>query len=276
MWRVILRYLISFGLIALSPPLVHAATPQEQYRKAISVLVGGSDHQSDMDDAARLLRIAADSGYSPAQTALGSAYEQGIAVSQDTQQAISWYKKAAEQGDWIAQFSLGRLYFQGGAIARDTAMAKKWLELAAADERDNGAAFYLGLLYDDGQGTATNYKAAEKWYRQAADRGNSFAMEKLGVLLLRGVIAQPGPASREEAYVYMITAAALGNHNVDQQLRSIEADLGKKSADAAREKSLDLRERVRSYSRTQCGGWDGQFSGAPTPPPLSVQINCEE
>jgi len=73
-------------------------------------------------------------------------------------------------------------------------MAKKWLELAAADERDSGAAFYLGLLYDDGQGTATNYKVAEKWYRQAAERGNPFAMEKLGLLLLKGVWSRnPAP-----------------------------------------------------------------------------------
>jgi len=77
MWRVILRYLISFGLIALSPPLVHAATPQEQYRKAISVLVGGSDHQSDMDDAARLLRIAADSGYSLSADCAGLSVRAG-------------------------------------------------------------------------------------------------------------------------------------------------------------------------------------------------------
>ena len=249
--------------------------PQEQYRKAISLLVPRNNRQSDQNDALNLLRAAADQGYAPAQTALASAYEQGFVVTQDIQQAIGWYKKAAEQGDWIAQFSLGRIYFVGGPVSRDTAMAKKWLELAAADERDSGAAFLLGLLYDDGQGTATNYKVAEKWYRQAAERGNPFAMEKLGLLLLKGVVAEPGPKNREEAYVFFLSAAALGNHQVDQQLQSIEVDLGKNTADAARAKALDLRERVYGYSRGQCSGWYGQFSSTPTPPPLDLQLGCE-
>jgi TPR repeat protein len=251
-----------------------AATPQEQYRKAISLLLAGNNRQSDQDDAVNLLRTAAGSGYSPAQTALGTAYEQGFVVTQNTQQAIAWYKKAAEQGDWIAQFSLGRLYFSGTAVARDTAAAKKWFEAAAADSRDGGSAFYLGLLYDQGQGAATNYAEAAKWYRQSADRGNPFAMEKLGLLLLKGYGPEPAQKNREEAYVLFLTAAELGNHQVDQQLRSIEPDLGKNGADAARSKALDLRDRVDSYARMQCGGWDGQYGNPPTPPPLNLQPIC--
>jgi TPR repeat protein len=254
--------------------LAHAATPQEQYRKAISLLLAGNNRQSDQNDALALLRASAVSGYSAAQTALASAYEQGFVLTQDTQQAIGWYKKAAEKGDWIAQFSLGRIYFLGGTVSRDTAMAKKWLELAAADERDSGAAFFLGLLYDAGQDTATNYKVAEKWYRQAAERGNPFAMEKLGLLLLKGVIGEPGPKNREEAYIFFLAAAELGNHQVDQQLQSIEADLGKNGAEAARGKALDLLDRVYGYSRAQCSGWYGQYSSAPTPPPLALQPEC--
>lgn len=276
MRKMILRCTICFIFITLNSFLAQAATPQEQYRKAISLLLAGNNHQSDQNDALNLLRASAVAGYSPAQTALASAYEQGFVLTQDTQQAIGWYKKAAEQGDWIAQFSLGRIYFLGGGtISRDTAMAKKWLELAAADERDSGAAFLLGLLNDDGQGTATNYKLAEKWYRQAAERGNPFAMEKLGLLLFKGVVAEPGPKNKEEAYIFFLAAAALGNHQVDQQLQSIEADLGKNNADAAREKALDLRDRVYSYSRAQCGGWYGQYSSTPTPPPLDLQPACE-
>ncbi|MCU1221078.1 MAG: hypothetical protein JWN42_2275 [Candidatus Angelobacter sp.] len=275
MRKMILRYAICFIFIALNSLLAQAATPREQYHKAISLLQGGNNHQNDQNDALNLLRTAAGSGYSPAQTALASAYEQGFVVTQDTQQAISWFKKAAEQGDWIAQFSLGRIYFIGGPVSRDAAAAKKWLGLAAADERDSGAAFFLGLLYDDGQGTATNYRVAEKWYRQAAERGNPFAMEKLGLLLLKEVINEPGPKNKEDAYMFFLAAAALGNHQVDQQLQAIDADLGKNGADAARERALDLHDRVDRYSHTQCGGWDGKYSSAPTPPPLDLQPACE-
>ena len=39
---------------------------------------------------------------------LGSAYGEGLAVTQDHEQAVSWYRKAAEQGNsGIAQSKLG-------------------------------------------------------------------------------------------------------------------------------------------------------------------------
>lgn len=133
----------------------------QQYRKAMSLLVANND-QADLNDALNQLRLAADQGYAPAQSALGSIYQQGFIVAQDVPTAMAWYKKAADQGDWIAQFSLGRIYFFGSSVSRDTAAAKEWFEKAAADPRDSGASFYMGLLNDDGQGTPTNYPAAAK------------------------------------------------------------------------------------------------------------------
>jgi len=108
------------------------ATAVEQYRNAMSLLIA-NDSQADQNDALNQLRLAADQGYAPAQSALGTLYQQGFIVAQDVPTAIAWYKKAADQGDWIAQFSLGRIYFLGGPVPRDTAASRKWFEQAASD-----------------------------------------------------------------------------------------------------------------------------------------------
>lgn len=269
-----------FGILLLSMAIASfsfvsaKSSPAEQYRKAMSLLIANAS-QADQNDALDQLRLAADQGYAPAESSLGTIYQQGLIVAQDVPTAITWFKKAADQGDWIAQFSLGRIYFFGGPVPSDTATARRWFEQAAADPRDSGASFYLGLLNDEGQGTPTNYPLAAKWYRQSAERGNPFAMERLALLLLKGVAGTSGQASREEAYVFLLVAADLGNHHSDLQVSSIEADLGKNGADSARRKALDLRDRVLGYAGQKCNGWEGQYSQSPTSPPLTIQEQCE-
>src|SRR5260370_41599533 len=105
---------VAFALLlatSITAPAMATATAEEQYRNAISLLLGQNGSQSDRSDALNLLRSAANQDFVPAQTALGTAYEQGVLTMQDIQQAIGWYTKAANQGDWIAQFALGPSYF---------------------------------------------------------------------------------------------------------------------------------------------------------------------
>ena len=138
-----------FFLAVATANALRADPPEEQYRKAMSLLVAHNNNPVDVSDALYLLRLSADGGFAPAQTALGTAYERGFGVAPDVHWAIDWYTKAAKQGDWVAQFSLGRLYLQGNLLQRDFTEARKWLEMAAADPRDSGASFLLGTLYYD-------------------------------------------------------------------------------------------------------------------------------
>ena len=48
-----------------------------------------------------------------AQFNLGYAYEYGLGVLKDLQQAIAWYEKAAAQGDVLAQEVLDELQAEG-------------------------------------------------------------------------------------------------------------------------------------------------------------------
>lgn len=246
------------------------ASPEDQYRQAMGLLLAGNPNQSGRDQALTLLRAAASQNYVPAETALGTLYQDGTLIAPDAGQAILWFRKAADQGDWIAQFSLGRIYFFGLGTARDTTAAKKWFMQAAAAE-DSGSSFFLGQLNDRDVANSPDYAEAAKWYRFSAERGNPFAQERLARLLLEGLGVKQ---NRPEAYAWLLVAVELGNNQAQSRLLSIDSDLGKTGADAARKQALEMHEHILGFTRKECAGWEGQYSNAPTPPPLNSQPFC--
>src|SRR5260370_13206778 len=256
--------------LALSLFALPVSSPEENYVKAESLLLGNNVSLTDRSDALNLLQLAAEDGFAPAQTALGTVLETGALGAQDAQKAIDWYTKAANQGDWIAQLSLGRIYFRGFAVPRDASTARKWFLLAAASG-DAVSAYYLGRLSDEGAGNP-NYQEAAKWYLQAAEAGNPFAQERLGRLWLKGLV---GSGSKQEAYVWLLVSVEFGNRHSSLTLQSMEGDIGKNGADAARRQALEIRDRILARRTSQCATWDGQYDDPPTPPPLQVQPACE-
>ena len=271
---ITMKFLLTLILLAPASLISQEPRPpavQDQYRQAMSLLLAGNPNPSDRDQAVTLLRAAASQNYAPAQTALGTIYEQGILATQDVSQTILLYRKAADQGDWIAQFSLGRIYFLGLGTAKDTTAAKKWFTQAAG-AGDSGSAFFLGLLNDHDLGNPPDYGDAARWYRFAAERGNPFAQERLARLLLEG---RGVKQDRQEGYAWLLVAVEFGNRQVQAKLDSMEGDLGKSGADAARKQALEMRERIPGYTRNDCAGWDGQYGESPTAPPLSSQLSCQ-
>ena len=65
------------------------------------------------------MRKAAEQGHARAQNHLGWMYDEGIGVSQDDQEAVSWYGKAAKQGLATAQNNLGVMYTEGRGVSQD-------------------------------------------------------------------------------------------------------------------------------------------------------------
>ena len=62
---------------------------------------GGLGLPQDYNEAAKWYRKAADQGYAPAETALGTRL-----LNKNDEEAYKWYQKAAEQGDPIAKQAL--------------------------------------------------------------------------------------------------------------------------------------------------------------------------
>jgi TPR repeat protein len=59
----------------------------------------------------------------------------------------------------------------------------------------------LGVLYQEGQGVAQDYAQARLWYQKAADKGNTYAKQKLSDLQQSGsaTVAASSPSPVSEA-----------------------------------------------------------------------------
>ena len=74
------------------------------------------------EEAVKLYRIAADSGYAFAQYVLGFKYYYGSVVEKDVEEGLKWLKTAADGGCRPAQFLLGNILFNGiGVEVNETA-----------------------------------------------------------------------------------------------------------------------------------------------------------
>jgi len=62
---------------------------------------------------------AAETGHPYAMFNTGSAYMEGVAVTQDFQAAAVWFEKAAEKGIVEANLNLGNLHRNGMGVPRD-------------------------------------------------------------------------------------------------------------------------------------------------------------
>jgi len=128
-----------------------------------------------------------------AQSALGEAYAYGNGVPQDYTQAAAWYRKAADLGNAYAQRDLGDLYCNGGVI--------KFVDAPGGSKRG---------IRDDGGGEFPNdYSLAAIWYRRAAEQGDEYSQNSLGILFDNG---QGVPQDYAEAYFWYSLASAKQPH----------------------------------------------------------------
>ena len=177
----------------------------------------GYDVETDLREAVRWFRMAAEQNFAPAQNALGFAYFKGDGIGKDDVEAFKWMQKAAEQGDLVGQLRLGIFYIEGVGIEKDEASGLHWLSVAAEQgfapaakalesamqnnesKEDRFARFReaaeggepqaqcrLARCYYDGEGIDENKEEAYKWFRKAAESGDAEAQTQLGLHYLAG------------------------------------------------------------------------------------------
>ncbi|TMJ28767.1 MAG: hypothetical protein E6G96_11220 [Alphaproteobacteria bacterium] len=111
-----------------------------------------------------------------------------------------------------------QLFKKGEAAfaAREFAAALQWFR-QAADKRDSDAMNKIGIMYAMGQGVGVDYAIAMGWFRQAADMGNTYAMGNVGELYAKGDgVSKDCGAARQ----WIAKAAAAGLAYAKQYLRS--------------------------------------------------------
>jgi tetratricopeptide (TPR) repeat protein len=131
-------------------------------------------------DAARLFEKSAESGYAPAQLAIGLLYKEGYGFEKkDIVRAFQWFQKAAEQGLADAQYNIACCYASGYGVKEDRCQAAQWFEKAA--ELDHADAQYkIGHCYMTGCGVDENDDKAIYWLQKAANNGIRAARDIMG------------------------------------------------------------------------------------------------
>ena len=120
-------------------------------------------------EAAELLRRAANRGHASAAFRLGALYEEGRGVERDAERAVAWYRRAADAGDERAWLNLAHMYAKGDGVPEDESRAAHWYERAARAGNAH-AQYALGLTYNrGGTGLERDRVAAWFWLTVAAD-----------------------------------------------------------------------------------------------------------
>ncbi len=139
------------------------------------------EQETDEGNRAALpwLRKAARQGVPWAQYQLGYAYQEGLGVPRNKQQAVHHYELSAAQGYDSAQLNLGILLANGTGKHRDLKEAIRLYRLAARQGNRN-ACFNLGLYYEMGRGVPQNDQQSFRWYLKAAGLGDAEAQRSAG------------------------------------------------------------------------------------------------
>lgn len=93
---------------------------------------GPGDYPVNYIESSEWYLKAASLGHADAQYNLGNAYQNGLGVWKDDQQAALWWRKAADQGLPKAAYNLGIQYVYGRGVEQDHDQALIWFRKAAA------------------------------------------------------------------------------------------------------------------------------------------------
>ena len=92
--------------------------------------------REDYATALEEFRALAELGSIAAQNNLGLMYARGHGVTQNYQEARSWYVRAARQSDPVACYNLGLIHLHGQGVPPSNVEAYKWFALAFAFGND--------------------------------------------------------------------------------------------------------------------------------------------
>jgi TPR repeat protein len=146
----------------------------------------------------RHLRALAEKGDADSQYKLGTAYDEGLGVSQDHTEAFKWFRLAAEQGQADSQFRVGDMYMSGDGVAKDDAEGVKWFRKAAEHGLANAQGM-LGILYAKGEAVPQDYVLAYMWLHLATEgrEGAAQFRDAVGQRMTAAQIAQAQKLARE-------------------------------------------------------------------------------
>ncbi len=151
------------------------------------------------------IKKAAEKGHRDWQCNLGCCLFYGHGVDEDRVEANKWNEKSAEQGNSNAQFNIGLSYYKGEGVGKDLSKAMHWFT-KASEQGDADAQLHVGRCLDESNSSDEEIVAA---YIKAAKMGDAEAMCFLGDWCSYGEMGLP--VDMNEAYCWWRKAAERGN-----------------------------------------------------------------
>lgn len=135
--------------------------PEAIYRDAALLATAGRH-----EEAAQMLRKAAELGHGKAMSDLGALYSNGIGVSEDWEEAVKWWTKAVQAGDSEAIYNVGVYHYKQGKFS------KAFLSFNEAATRGIAAGMMrVGSMHMKGEGVPEDSEEGLRWVRAAAKAG---------------------------------------------------------------------------------------------------------
>ena len=85
-----------------------------------------------------LEKLAKKQSLPASQLILGDAYEKGVVIEKNLQSAFEYYRMAADQNYWPAMVNLERCYENGIGVSQNSDEAEKWHDLANKFAKEEG------------------------------------------------------------------------------------------------------------------------------------------
>ena len=156
---------------------VQAGNPIAQFQKGLIKLQTGQ-----MEEGARLIRLAANRNQPAAQYRLAKLYESGTGISKDPITARELIERAASGGNRIAMHDLGNYHAYGqGGLDRNMGEALDWFT-KAAERGVVDSQFNVAFLREGNEGVPADTETALFWYFVAARQGDQGAPDRIEVL----------------------------------------------------------------------------------------------
>ena len=156
---------------------VAAGNPIAQFQKGLAQLQAGQ-----LEEGARLIRLAANRNQPAAQYRLAKLYETGTGLAVDEITARELIERAARGGNRIAMHDLGNYYALGqGGLTQDINSALTWFT-KAAERGVVDSQFNVAFLREGNQGVTPDKETALFWYHVAARQGDQGAPHRIEAL----------------------------------------------------------------------------------------------
>lgn len=166
--------------------------------------------------ALKYFEYSANKDNTTAMRNMAIMYRYGLGMKQkDVLKAIEWYKKASDMGDIDAMIELATLYLRGEHTDYEKA---KELCRQAAEKGNTDALCRMGWMFTEGMGVPKNYAVALEYYVEAANKGNTTALNAIANAYKNGFGIN---RNYTEAFNWYMKSANLGNITAMHELSNM-------------------------------------------------------